>query len=155
LENISHAVQNLQEPIFFTMNDPSYTFRDRIKSACVSACVERGMDTDAMLELFTRRTAELKTGTWAGALSKGALGTAALGAIPLALTFAGSAGVGNLLGKQVADTFHAGDLPSKGELNDFDLAVTYERETEEIKRRMALNKRRREEQGKPSVRKLF
>lgn len=156
------------------MNETSYTFRDKIKTACVSHCLERGIDTEAMLELFLRRTAELKTaaaskqaksassqtktalfGLTAAGTAKGLLGTAAASAVPLALVGGGSAIVGNVLGKQLGDMLHGGDLPSKAELSNLDLAVTYEREAEEIKRRMALNKRCEKEQGKPSVRKLF
>jgi hypothetical protein len=142
-----------------------YVFREAVKAACLDYCLDAGLDINDIVSFVSRRTGELRNRVCvrdgiksAGIVDTGAslLKTVGAGAaLMLPISFAGSALVGNVVGKHLGDVAKGGDLPTEDEVSDYDLALAYEREAEEIQRRIALNKRKRDESSRPSSRRLF
>ncbi len=134
----------------------SFTFRDRIKIACLVRCIDAGLDEERMIATFRAATHRLraeegKTGGWLGSTAEN------LGYLPLlALPAAGlsAAALGHIAGNTVKNV-EVGRLPTTDEIKLLDEIAAYHRTADEIKRRTEENEREKKENSKPSVRKMF
>ena len=134
----------------------SLTFRDRVKFACLSACIEAGLDEQQMIDSLQSATRALRSPQYKTALSPtqllNATGVAAVG-LPFAATLL-AAGLGNVAGKAVKNV-EVGRLPSTDELKLLDEVAAYDRTTDEINLRLKEQEKERARKAKPSVRQIF
>jgi hypothetical protein len=136
----------------------AFTFRDRIKIACLARCIDAGLNTDQMVDAFRKATRCVQTGKiksanagWLRPTAQG-LGYLALLGIP-ASAFA-SAALGNIAGNTVKNV-EVGRLPTTEEIKLLDEIATYHRTADEVKRRTEENEKQKKLNTKPSVRRLF
>lgn len=134
----------------------SFTFRDRVKIACLVRCIDAGLDEERMIAAFQAATRRLREG---GEKTAGWLGSTAaqLGYLPLlAIPAAGlsAAALGHIAGN-TAKNVEVGRLPTTEEIKLLDEIAAYHRTADEIKRRTEDNEREKKENSKPSVRKMF
>ena len=136
----------------------SFTFRDRVKFACLLRCIDAGLDEREMIAMFrdaTRRlrSEPMKTAAfgWA-APTLSSLGYLALLGVPAAAL--GSAALGNIAGR-TARNVSIGRLPSPEELKLIDEIATYHRTADEVRARTEDAQAERKRDAKPSVRRLL
>jgi len=145
-------------------NTPQYTHRDRIKFACFSYALEQGLDENQMIDLFNRaadtvrrveKTAGSDSWQWSD-ITKG-LGTiagvtgAALAA-PLVISGFGHAGYAAGQGLKRLST---GRAPEASEIHLIDETAEFERAREEVRRRIILNRIKKQQEQSPSNRRMF
>lgn len=140
------------------MSMPRFTFRDRIKTACLQCCVEAGMDEEEIVNVFRQAISRLKTEGvktaslgWLSPAAK-SVGTLAMLGIPVAAI--GSAALGNVAGTTLKNV-EIGRVPSTEELKLLDEIAVLKRNADEILRRTEENEKERKTRSKPSVRRLF
>jgi hypothetical protein len=141
------------------MSTPQFTHRDRIKFACFNYALEKGLTEAQMVDLFTkaadtvRRTEKT---AWADSF-KANMGTAlgVAGAAALApIVGVSAAHLGYATGQGVK-RLNAGYVPSPEEIHLMDETSEYEDAVAEIKRRVYLNRIKKQQNQTPSNRRLF
>jgi len=150
------------------MTGHQQSYREQVKQACLDFAAEQDLDPGEMSALFkyaaefvrTQKTASVSD--WlknyvpaplhlAGhPVTWGILGGAA--ASPLVMGLAAQTGYH---GGQQVQKLQQGRVPSAKELHDVDETMQFLRQAREIEKRIARNKRRREEMKVPSNRKMF
>ena len=138
--------------------EPSLTFRDRVKFACLLRCIDAGLNEQEMIATFRAtthrlRSEPLKTAAlgWAGP-TLSSLGYLALLGIPGSAL--GSAALGNIAGR-TARNVAIGRLPSPEELKLIDEIAAYHRTADEMRVRTEDAMEERKRTVKPSVRRLL
>lgn len=140
------------------MSIPQFTFRDRVKTACLGRCIDAGMDEEEIVETFRTairflKSEEGKTAAlgWLSPAAK-SIGTLAMLGIPVAAISAGA--VGNVLGNTFKNV-EIGRVPATEELKLLDEIAMLKRNADEIVRRTEEKENERKARSKPSVRRLF
>jgi len=136
----------------------SFTFRERVKFACLLRCIDAGLDEQGMIATLREATCRLRSKSmktaalgWA-APTLSSLGYLALLGVPASAL--GSAALGNIAGR-TARNVTIGRLPSPEELKLIDEIAAYHRTADEVQARTedAMTERKRD--AKPSVRRLL
>ena len=138
--------------------EAAFTFRDRVKLACLQRCIEIGLDEAGMIDLFHKATEQARSQSCkSGSLgwvapTASSLGYLALLGIPgVAL---GSAALGHIAGG-TAKNIEIGRIPSTEEIKLLDEIAAYHRTADEIKRRTEENEEEQKKRSKPSVHRMF
>jgi len=136
----------------------SFTFRDRIKIACLVRCIDAGLDEDRMIDSLRSaahrlRTEGAKTATyrWVSPAARTLAYMALLGIPATALT---SAAFGNIVGN-AAKSIEVGRLPTTREVQLLDEIATYRRTADEVSRRTEENGQANRKNSQPSARRMF
>ena len=141
---------------------PSFTFKDRVKVACLQHCIQQGLNEEEIIQTLKTATTSMKNEQVKTALlgitpsrmyyggRAGLLGAALL----FAGTTIGSGLIGNLAGR-TAKNVEVGRLPAAEELQLTDEIAAYDKTNEDIQRRMANDEEERARRNKASVRRLF
>jgi len=134
------------------------TAKDRVKIACLSSLIERGVPVDRMPDVLESAVRSCKTAglyddikkliwgnlrwdnPWFWAPVVGATATTTLG--------------GYQMGNQIRRV-ELGRIPSAEELELRDATEEYELAADEIRRRMMMNKKNKASKSKASVRRMF
>lgn len=139
------------------MSHQQFTFRDRIKLACLGECIEAGMDEQEMINAFRTTVERLKTeGVKTGAfgwLSPAAKSFGTLAMLGLPVAALGSATLGNIAGKTFKNV-EIGRIPSIEELKLLDEIAVMQRNADDINRRTEENEIEKKQKSKPSVRSI-
>jgi len=133
-----------------------YTDRDRLKFACYSYALNKGLDETQMVDLFTK-AAELVKSTKQAFLPGGAVpsAVAGIGTLLAGPPIAALTGHMGYTAGQVARRFSHGRVPTPDEVHLTDETAEYEDAIEEVKQRIMLNRLRRQQSQTPSSRRIF
>ena len=132
----------------------TFTFRDRVKVACLQACIQQGMDEEEMIYAFKTAADHIRQQKTALNPTTTLTNLGKLGLVGLPIAALIGAFPGHQMG-QMAANVNVGRLPSADEIKLVDETAAYERTKEEIQRRIAAAKEERERRNKPSVRRLL
>ena len=141
---------------------PQYTNRDRIKFACYSYAVDHGLNDEQMVDLFTKAANNIRAtektafwGSWRDTEKLLGTGLGIAGASLLAPHLMAATGHTGYIGGQVIRRVAEGRVPTVNEMHLMDETAEYKRAVEEIRRRVLLNRARRQSEQTPSNRRMF
>ena len=140
---------------------PQYSYRDRIKFACFNYALNRGMDEETMIGFFTQ-AAERVRGMEKSAFfslkvvsENMGLPFAIGGAALLAPPVMGAAGHLGYAAGQGIRHLTQGYVPTPEEVHLLDEAEEYKDAVEDIRRRILLNRAKKQQSQSPSNRRMF
>jgi len=140
---------------------PQYSFRDRIKFACFNYAMNRGMDEEKMIDYFTKAAEQVR------GMEKSAFFTlkdvgdnmglpfAIGGAALLGPAVMGATGHLGYAAGQGVRHLTQGYVPTPEEVNLLDEAEEYKDAVEDIRRRILLNRAKKQQSQSPSNRRMF
>jgi hypothetical protein len=143
----------------------SFTFRDRVKIACLQSCISAGLDEDQMISVFQAATNRVRSGSSSDDTHKTAGTTSEIlktlgwlgGGLGLAALAAGAVGSGTLgyVGGKAARNIQVGRLPSPAEIKSLDEIALLNRTAEETRARLADEEEEKKRRAKPSSKRMF
>ena len=134
-----------------------FTFRDRIKVACIQKCIELGLDEETMIPHLQQATLRLRQNKQAGILDAGrklSLNAIMLGGLTLPVAAVAAAYPAMVAGRTVKD-IEVGRLPSVKELQMLDEIAALNRTREEVERRTSDYEEEKNRRSKPSAYRMF
>jgi len=145
----------------------TYSFRDRVKVACLQACIQQGLNEEEMILLFKTAASNLrmqkdasdgpKPSSWVNA-GKSALAAAKvlslLGIATLPVAAVAGAAPAYVAGRTAAN-MSVGRLPSPEEIKLTDEIAAYDKVKDEVNQRIRSDEEEQKKRNKPSVRRMF
>jgi hypothetical protein len=140
---------------------PQYSYRDRIKFACFNYALNRGLDEEKMTDFFTNATEQVRKMENSAFFSFKDIGDnmglpfAIGGAALLGPAVMGAAGHLGYAGGQGVRHLTQGYVPTPEEVHLLDEAEEYKEAVEDIRRRILLNRAKKQQSQAPSNRRMF
>jgi hypothetical protein len=140
---------------------PKYSYRDRIKFACFNDALNRGLEEEKMIEFFTEAAQKVRGMEKSAFFSFKDVGDnlglpfAIGGAALLGPAVMGAAGHLGYAGGQGVRHLTQGYVPTPEEVHLLDEAEEYKEAVEDIRRRILLNRAKKQQSQAPSNRRMF